>query len=155
MRSEDMAALVATASPLRLVVLNYELAMRKIHAAKEAGEGSDEAAFAAHVREARAFVMLLAESLDMTFEISAQLLQLYLYCDGVLARAVIRQEPPGVCEACDVLGSLLDAWRSLAREEKNTAPVMENADALVAGMTYNGRALAELVLGGETRGFWA
>lgn len=156
MTVEDYTARITTSTPLGLVIINYELAIHNIHLAKENCENGEYGDFEIHVRKAQAYLMVLMSSLDMTFDISGQLLEVYLYVNKLLINSVFQRNTNTICDACDMLGSLLDGWRMIAKEEsKTTLPVMENAEQLIAGLTYKDGKLSEYIMGSENRGIKA
>jgi flagellar protein FliS len=156
MTVEDYTAKISTATPLGLVIINYELMIHNLHLAKENLEEGEHSDFETHAKKAQAYLMVLMGSLDRTFAISGELLRLYFYVNKLLIQSQFKRDPNLICEACDITGSLLDSWRVLARvESPATKPVMENVEQLVAGLTYKDGRLCEYVLGSENRGIKA
>jgi len=148
-------ARISAATPLQLIIINYELIMHNLHVAKEDCEKEEYDEFERHIRKAQRYLMVLMESLDLTFEVAHELMNLYLYANRMMIKSMFKRQPELVCDACDMLGSLLDSWRMLERAQPKDAPVMDNVEQLIAGMTYRDGKLSEYVLGGENRGIMA
>lgn len=156
---EDYVALVTTATPLKLVIINYELIAHNLHEAREYIDDGNKEKFEYHVKRSQDFLMVLMSSLDMTFDISADLMKIYRYVNKLMIQAVIKKDGNLVCEACDILSSLLDGWRMLekleAKDLYNKEPVMNNAKKLIAGITYKDGKLIDYVMGKDSAGLFA
>lgn len=156
---EDYVALVSTATPLRLVIINNELIIQNLHEAREYIDDGNFEKFEWHIKRSQEFLMLLMNSLDMTFNISADLMEIYRYVNKLLIQARIKKDGDLVCDGCDILGSLLDSWRMLekleAKNPDNQKLVIENAEQLIAGITYKDGKLIEYVMRKDQTGILA
>ena len=153
--TEEYAAKITQASPLGLLLINFDLIIRQIHRSKTAFDAEDINEFEDCIDDAQKFLMVLMSSLDMTFDISQELLSIYLYCNKLLVDAKTQKSADLACSACDILGSIQDSFRLIEKEEKNQHPVMENVERIISGMTYKDGKLCEYVYGNENRGIMA
>lgn len=91
--------------------------------------------------------------LNFEYEISMNLLQLYLYANRELIHADIRNNPQRLDEADKVIIGMHEAYEQIAKED-TSAPLMENAQTIYAGLTYGKNTLTEnLSDQGVDRGF--
>jgi flagellar protein FliS len=107
---------VQTQSPLELVVLLYDGALRYMQMASDALRRQDLVAKREGMRRSVAFVAELQNTLNLTEggEIAKSLDALYGYIAGRLTDANMRRDPAPVDEAIRLLKPLRDAWAKLA-----------------------------------------
>lgn len=110
------AAQTQTSSPLELVVMLYDGALRFLADAERAVEARDLPARATAIRKTLAIVGELRSTLDMTRggAVAEELDRLYDYIQDRLIAVTRDQHPAGLAEARAVLVSLADAWRTIA-----------------------------------------
>ncbi len=151
----DYVARIANATPLKLVIITYELAIAYI----DEGVGTDaenESDFEAAITKSREFINDLRNSLDMSYEISSSLMPLYLYVDKLLAKNLYKKDLETLAECRRILKSLLGSWIKVDEKLGNTAPIVENSQQLYAGLTYGRHGqLEEYIPDLSTRGFKA
>ena len=102
-------------------------------------------------------VILYEMTLDYLKEaedaVSGNLLQLYLFADRMLIQADARQDAALLKEPEDMVRKLKDAYETIS-EQDDSGAVMENTQAVYAGLTYGRGALNEsLADQGSSRGF--
>ncbi len=106
--------LVNDATPLGLVIISYNILLDRIHRAKLFCESGDVGAFSKMANAAREVLRTLMGSLDMQYDVSQNLMALYVYADKQIQEAVAKTDYSLICGACDILGSLLDSFRVVA-----------------------------------------
>jgi len=109
---------VQSGTPLELVVMLYDGALRFVAAAQAALERRDIAARAAAVSRALAILSELQSTLDLERggELAERLDQLYTYLTGRLVDASFHQDANALEEVARLLRPLRDAWQTIARE---------------------------------------
>ncbi len=152
--TEDYVARIASATPLQLVIISYELIIKYVDDAVDCIDNAK--LFEFNLNKARAFLDDLKNSLDMSFEVSRNLMSLYNYVGQQISYFMFNKENSHVEEIKKVIGELLDGWKTIENEEKDKTPLMENAQQLYAGLTYDKRGnLSEYVETDVKRGFKA
>ncbi len=146
----DLAEFVSSKTPLGLVIFNYELLIKNLHEAKTAIENGVQ--LSGELDKAMELLALLAGSLDLRYEISSELMSLYMYANRRIISAKLHSDAEQICEACDILSSLLDSWRRIEKEERAQLPAAENAERIVTGFEYKGGKICEISLSTEKRG---
>ena len=139
----DISEIISNKDPLGLVVLNYELLIKNLHMARSVLENREETA-EMFIDKAHSFLNLLIASLDMRFDISRDLMSLYLYMNRLLIQAKLRGDADLICECCDIAASLMDSWRILEKTEKTQSESMENIERILRSFTYKGGKLCEI-----------
>ena len=156
---ENITAKIATANAIELVQISYEVAIETI---KEAGEflnKKDYTKFKLRIHKAQSFITDLIESLDLSYEISLELMQLYLFINKLLIQGHIQRKPEPLQQASNLLNTLLQGWQEVAvtQAQPIKKSVMENTQKLYAGLTYGKGILNESIIDNnyQSRGFKA
>lgn len=139
---------ISQANSTELVVILYEMILVYLDDGKEAHKAGDKTAFLETIRKMRGCINELLNSLNLKYDPAPQMQQLYLYCIGKLAACEggCRQGGMGD-DACldeirQVIQPLHDAYQEVAKLNESGA-VMNNSQAVYAGLTYGKHALAE------------
>lgn len=114
------------ASPLQLVVMLYDGALKHMEAGKKALEQGDREAQNASLQKAQKIVMELMSCLDMKEggEIATNLLSLYSYTLNELVLGNMSEDPSAIDRAIKVFTDLRESWRSI-QASLRAAPVQE------------------------------
>ena len=107
-----------TASPLELIIKLYEGALRFINLAKKGLADGDYQLVNNSLLRAQAIVNELNLSLNMDYEISHNLRELYLFINRSLIEANIAKDGSKLDEIMEMLMSLKDAWVQINEETK-------------------------------------
>jgi flagellar secretion chaperone FliS len=116
---------VQSSSPLELVVLLYDGALRHVVAASEAIQRNDMVARRDAVSKALAIITELQSTLNLEAggEIATQLDALYTYITGRLVDSTARKDTAALPEVEKLLRSLREAWSQIASGEPAVAGV--------------------------------
>lgn len=152
---EEYVSRIASASPLRLVIINYEIILNYLEESKKYIDTTD-IKFDFNIRKARQFLAELRSSLNKKYEISLYLLSLYNYIDKQLAMFLFNKNISYLEEVINILNNLLEGFNGIEDFEEDKSPIMENTQSIYAGLTYdkNGK-LEEFVYTSKNRGFKA
>ena len=97
----------------------------------------------------------LQKDLNFNYKVSGNLYALYDYVQRNVSKSIYKANSEGLIEAKKVMDELGDAFEQLAKED-TSAPLMQNTQSVIAGMTYGKGSLNESILGNQSsRGFWA
>lgn len=115
---------VQSRTPLELVVMMYDGALRFIAQARDAIERKDIRARQKAVSRTLTIISELQSTLDMEKggAISEKLDSLYVYINGRLIEASSKQDAGPIDEAARLLTTLRDSWAEIARETAAAAP---------------------------------
>lgn len=151
--NQDYILRITNATPLGLIIINYDLVLDAINAAIAATEG-EKTAYEANVQKARDFLMELITSLDFKYEISRDLHTLYMHVNRLLTGAMIYSQKEKLAEAAQIMSTLKTGWESV-KEEPDAQKVYENAQKVYSGLTYGKKGANEYVETEGNRGFKA
>ncbi len=120
---------VNTASPVELIVMLYDGALRALDAALLAMEQRDLQKQHDNLIRAQRIISELQMSLNMEHggEIAVNLLALYSYVNNQLVDANINDDPKPIHEVAKLLAELRDSWATISSQVGRQAPVHEAA----------------------------
>jgi flagellar protein FliS len=149
-------ARITQASKTELVVIIYEIMLIDIEEAQEAYQNKDTIAFVKAVKHAQLFLSELMGALDFKYDISRELMSLYIYVNKALITASIQKKPETLSKADSVLRKLMVGFQGICKEDIS-GPVMQNTQQLYAGFTYGKGVLNEVYIDPreQNRGFKA
>ena len=153
MKKEDIQAFTARvtqASKSELIVILYEMILAEIKDAREAYEAEAYEAFAKNLKKAQRYVTELQVALDYKYEISYDLISLYLYVNKRIITAIVKRNPLPLDSAESVLMKLLTGFEEVSKQDKS-GPMMHNTQKLYAGLTYGKGKLNETYLNPDNR----
>ncbi len=139
---------ITQANPTELVVILYEMLLCYLEDAKKALQPGESGAlrepdgFPEAVRNARSCLNELLRSLDLRYEPAPALQRLYMFCIRRLARGEQRRDAGFFDDVKRVIVPLSEAYRSIAGQN-GAGPVMNNSQAVYAGLTYGRNTLTE------------
>ncbi|MBR0172623.1 MAG: flagellar protein FliS [Lachnospiraceae bacterium] len=135
---------ISNANRAQLVTVVYDMALEYMEDGKNAlaEEQYDDADFA--LKHARACLDDLIGALDMQYEMSAGLMQLYLFCKRELSAAQGRRDTSRIANARTVIEKIREAWVQIEDHDTSDAS-FDNAQTVYAGLTYGKGTLNESV----------
>ncbi len=144
---------ISQANKSGIIVILYELADIYIADALAAFEKKDMVSFKGNCGYAGRCVADLLEALDFSYELAYPLMRLYIFINKQISLAAIKKDPAGLLQARRLMGELKEAFVEVAGQD-HSAPVMQNSQAVYAGLTYGKSQLNEnLSDEGTLRGF--
>ena len=135
---------ITEANRTGLITVVYEITLAYLEEAKEALAKRDFEEYEFTLKKARACVDNLSDCLDLQYEISWNLQELYLFCKRQLICASSRRDPVYIGYAERVISKLHDAWVQI-EDTDDSMPEMENTQTVYAGLTYGRGTLNENV----------
>lgn len=143
---------ITQANKTELIVILYEMFLTYLNDAEASYENQKE--FKENIIRARGCINELMNSLDMQYEISKMLFQLYVYISKTMTSAMVyhKREPLKGCRS--IIEKLHGAYEEISKQD-DSEPVMENSQILFAGLTYGRNFLNENMYGALNRGYFA
>jgi len=135
---DDYAKRIEEATPLQLILINYELLLRAMDDARAAAAKSPECIAA--LDKSRECLAQLYTALDMDIEFSKDLASLYLFVNQSIIHAAMKRRDSDknqlLFDAYEIVQQLAAAWQALAADDSlpQTAPETERR---FAGLTYD------------------
>ena len=154
---QAFATRVTQANRSELVVVIYEAALASIAEGKSALEAGVIPDARHEIDRAKRLIQELMYALDMHYNISTYLRQLYIFGYRELCQGIANRDPERFDHTTHILEGLLPSFKEVAKQD-DSAPLMENTQTIVAGLTYGpGSDLRETIGVGinPNRGFKA
>ena len=145
---------IAQANRSELVVITYEIIIENIKIAQESFLDKQE--FAGALEKAQNFLKELMVSLDFEYKISYELMSLYIFVNKMLIESKQKDSIENLPRIQKIMEDLLSSFQEVSRQD-NSAPLMQNAQKVYAGLTYGRNDVNETAFVGneENRGFRA
>lgn len=111
---------VMTASPVDLIVMLYDALKRNIVMGRR-GISNKNVPFAhKHLIKAQLILTELINSLDMNYDISNELLDLYEFALRNIAEANMQKSPTPLDPVVDMVDNLREAWIEVSKKNRGT-----------------------------------
>ena len=146
---------IATSNGLGLISILYDIYEEYETDALDNFEAGQVDEAIAALKKCATVVGHLQKDLNFNYKVSGNLYALYDYVQRNVSKSIYKANSEGLIEAKKVMDELGDAFEQLAKED-TSAPLMQNTQSVIAGMTYGKGSLNESILGNQSsRGFWA
>ena len=143
-RLQEYATRVTQANRSELVVIIYEAILASIEEGKKYLTDKEVETARKEIARARGMITELMGSLDMQYSISHYLRQLYIYAYRELCHGIANRDPEQFDHASRIFEKLLPSFQEVAKQDDSEA-VMQNAQAIYAGLTYGRGTLNETI----------
>lgn len=143
---------IADSNPTQIIVIVYEIAENYLDEAIMANKDGNYELFKMSINKASKCVNDLIEALDMQYEISKQLMDIYMFINKELSMVIVKKDAETVARIQAMLTKLKTSFEKLAASDTSGA-VMGNAEEVYAGLTYGKGALNESTVSQPNRGF--
>ena len=118
-----------------LTVVTYEILFAYLTDAKSALKKEAWEDYKKSVRQSQKCIEELIGTLDFTYQLSAELYQIYMYAKELLGKALYKRKEAELAECENLMKMLYDAFVKVA-ETDHSAPLMRNTEQVYAGYTY-------------------
>lgn len=142
---QEYATRVTQANRSELVVIIFEATLDSIEEGKKCLEKEDIGQARIEIERAKGFIEELMRSLDMKYEISFYLRQLYIYAYQEICQGLARRDADLFKHSTDILEALLESFKKVANQD-DSQPLMGNSQQIYAGLTYGRNSLNETVI---------
>ncbi|MCT4596487.1 MAG: flagellar protein FliS [Vallitalea sp.] len=151
---KDYQNRIISANKEQLLIITYELFVEQVNKSIEVLNYNNKEEFDKYIVKAQKFHRELMNNLDMSYEISSDLLALYIYMNKKLIQSALTYDVEPLEEVIKVANILLEGFRKASVGE-NSEVLIKNAQKLYAGLTYGKGTLNETIISDESRGFKA
>lgn len=147
-------ARISQANKSELISIMYEIIFASMDEAREYLLQGDREGFKRELSRAQKMLRELMASLDMQYDISKELMPLYLYANRRMIDSLRTKDAEPLNDADIVLKPLGKAFAEVAKQDSSPA-LMQHTQQLYAGLTYGKGTLNETLLSGISRGYKA
>lgn len=147
---QGYTARITQASRSELIVIIYEIIISSTKEAVEAYIKKDMVSFDKELKQAQTLLRELMVALDYSYQLSFDLLSLYIFVNKQFITAIIKKKPNTLDSAISVLEKLLIGFKAVSKED-SSGPMMYNTQQLYAGLTYGKGTLNETYIDPDDR----
>jgi flagellar protein FliS len=116
---------VLTASPVDLVIMLYDALKKNIILGRRGIEKKDIEGAHKHLVKAQEIITELINSLDMNYQISEELLDIYEFALRSVAEANIKKDAEPLAPVLEMVDSIREAWKEISSTNKGTSYLRE------------------------------
>ncbi len=132
---KDFSLRIAASSKTGLVVITYDIIINYINSAKVSLENEDIDEFRFNLKKAKQFIDDLSSNLDMRFEISYNLMQLYVYANDCILKSGIEKDTQKLDSIIEMMLKLKDSFEEVSKSDMS-GKMMNPNEQVYAGLTY-------------------
>lgn len=152
-KKQEFTLRIAQANKTQMVVILYDMVLVYLQDSLEAFDKKDYKEYKWNIERAKECIDELLNSLHMEYEIAGILKGLYFFYKRELTTAAVQQKKEKVLPVMQMLQELKESYEQVSAQD-TSAPIMENAQAVYAGLTYGKTSLhVDLSDQGTHRGF--
>ena len=116
---------VLTANPIDVIVMLYDALKKNILVGRKKIVKNDVQSAHDHLMKAQQIVVELVNSLDMSYEISANLLDLYEFMLRTLEDANMKKDDKALEPLLEIVSELREAWNEISVSNKGSLYIQE------------------------------
>ena len=143
---------ISDANPTEIISIVLELAETYLDEAIMANKEDNMDAFTISIEKAQKCITDLIDSLNMEYEISGNLLDIYLFMQKELSLASVKRDANTVAKIQAFVTKIKNSFKELSKQD-NRGPAMGNAQEVYAGLKYGKGTLNESTSIQSNRGF--
>lgn len=152
-KKQEFTLRITRANKTEMIVILYDMVLTYLEDSLEAFGKEDFKEYKWNIERAKDCIDELLHSLHMEFEIAGILKGLYFFYKRELSTAAVQRKKELVLPVMHMIQELKESYAQVAAQD-TSAPIMENTQAVYAGLTYGKTSLnVELSDQGTNRGF--
>lgn len=154
-QKQEFTRKISNANKTSMIVILYEMVLVYVGDAKKALKAQDKESLHREIQRAKACIKELQNSLNFENNLAVNYFEIYLYLRRELSRADVAGNITALDNVCDIVTELHETYLKIS-EADISKPVMENTQAVYAGLTYGKNSLNESLASQDVdRGFRA
>lgn len=125
---------ISQSNKTEIVVITYEIIINYLDSAKKSFNNNIDD-FVFNVKKARQFLNQLSTALDFRYELSIELMNLYMYANECLIKSEMKRQDIHLSTVRDMMCSLKSAFEEISRQDVS-GPAMQGGEKVYEGLTY-------------------
>lgn len=146
---QDYTFRVTNANKTQMIVILYDIGITYLQDGVAAIEKGDFRDCRTEIGRVRNTLRELMNSVDTSIEIGHNLLKLYIFCSEELTKAYLDYDKGALYHVMSVFMKLREAYEKISHED-TTGPVMEHAETVYSGFTYDRKMMSKTVSNGSS-----
>ena len=152
-KKQEFTLRITQANKTQMVVILYDMVLTYLQDSLEAFDREEYKEYKWNIDRAKDCIDELLNSLHMEYEIAGVLKGLYFFYKRELTTAAVQKKKEKVLPVVQMIQELKESYEQISAQD-TSAPIMENAQTVYAGLTYGKTSLnVDLTDQGTHRGF--
>ena len=123
---------ITQANNVQMIIISYEMIETYL---EDAVNATDQSLYVENIDLAKRCIEEMMNNLHYEYDLAKSLKELYLYMKKRLRQAVWENDRAAVEEVRSMIDGLKDSYSKIA-DQDDSLPLMQNAQSVVAGITY-------------------
>lgn len=132
----DYEQQIFMASKGKLLLITYDLMLDSLKNARRSLERQELEGFKASMDKGQQYLSYLMETLDMSYDLSKELLSLYFYVNKQLVLSKISRKIKHLMDAITILEALQEGFAEVVDSQDDHRPIIENAHNVLQNIIY-------------------
>ena len=128
---------ISQASRTEIIVIMYDMICEYVSDARECMDKNEKTEFCSDIKQAKRVLDELITALDMQYDISRELYNLYMYCGKILTAALASYKTDELDLVINTITRLRKSFYELSKDD-TSGPMLKNSQQVYAGLTYSG-----------------
>ena len=152
-KKQEFTLRISRANKTQMIVILYDMILVYLQDAIESFDQNNTSDFKWNIARAKDCIDEMINSLHMEYEPAGILKGLYYFYKRELTTAAVQNKKELVAPIMEMVQELKEAYEKISNQD-TSAPIMENAQTIYAGLTYGKDSLnVNLSDQGTNRGF--
>ena len=144
---------ITNANKTEMIVILLEMILTYTKDAEKALDNQDAEVFRREIDRAKKCLKELQNSLNFENALAMNYFEIYLFLRRELSRAAVTANKTALDNVCGIVSEIHETYQKISKADISR-PIMENAQAVYAGLTYGKNSLNESLAGQDIdRGF--
>jgi len=141
-KKQEFTFRITRANKTQMVVILYDMVLTYLQDALEELANKNSKEFKWNIERSKDCLDELLNSLHMEYEPANTLKGLYFFYKRELSTAAVQQDKDKILTIMDMIKELRESYEKISSQD-TSAPIMENAQTVYAGLTYGKDSLNE------------
>jgi len=151
-KKQEYTLRISNANKTQMIEILYEILEEYLKDAIECKELSDREGFHGYLVKSQAVIRELIQSINRESEIAGKLFSLYIFFQKEISAADVAYDTERPKALIRLTEKLKSAYIELSKRDES-GPVMKNAEAMFAGLTYGKESLVVHINTDRNRGY--
>ena len=134
-KKQEFTLRISKANKTQMIVILYDMVLEYLQNALDNYKNHNKKEYKAEIQNAKNCIDELINSLNYEYEIASVLRSLYYFYKRELSTAAIMEKEEKIVPIMEMIKELKNSFEIIAKQD-SSAPIMENAQSVYAGLTY-------------------
>ena len=142
---KEFSMRISQSNRTQIVVITYEIIINYLDSGKVCLDNNNVTEFVFNIKKARQFVNQLSSALDFRYNISYELMSLYMFANECLVKSEVKREDVNLDTVRNMMVKLKEAFEKVSEQDKSGMAI-QGGEKVYAGLTYGKNAKGTVVV---------